>query len=170
METFDLVIYLLPIVFMLHEFEELVFLKPWLERNKTWIGGKFPRFEKALAGTANLSPSAFALIVAEEFILVSLATVAALVFHIYYPWLAVLLAFSLHAAVHLAQGLALRRYVPVIATSVLSLAYGIWSMLIVSEVFSTREILLCLLLGTIFMGGNLWAMHRVAAAFGRPRK
>ena len=170
METFDLVVCLLPIVFMLHEFEELVFLKPWLERNKTWIGEKFPRFKKTLTNTASLSPSAFALIVAEEFILVSLATVAALVFHVYYPWLAVLLAFSLHAVVHLVQGLALRRYVPVIATSVLSLAYGIWSMLIVSGLFSTRVILLCLLLGTIFMAANLWAMHRAAAAFDSARK
>lgn len=170
METFDLVIYLLPIVFMLHEFEELVFLKPWLERNKTWIGRKFPRFKKALAGTASLSPSAFALIVAEEFILVSMATIAALVFHAYYPWLAVLLAFSLHAVVHLVQGLVLRRHVPVIATSVLSLAYGIWGFVIVSEVFSTGEILSCLVLGTIFMAVNLWVMHRTAAAFDRARQ
>lgn len=170
METFDLVICLLPIVFMLHEFEELIFLKPWLEHNKTWIGAKFPRFEKALADTASLSPSAFALIVAEEFILISLATVTALIFHVYYPWLAVLLAFSLHAVVHLAQGLALRRYIPVIATSVLSLTYGIWGFVIISEMFSTGEILLSLLLGTIFMATNLWAMLRAAAAFDRARQ
>lgn len=170
METFGLIISLLPIVFMLHEFEELVFLKSWLERNKTWIGRKFPRFKKALAGMSNLSPSAFALIVAEEFILVSLATVAALIFHVYYPWLAVLLAFSLHAAVHLVQGLALRRYVPIIATSILALAYGIYGIYIVSKLFSTEEMLLCLLLGTIFMVANLWAMHRVAAVFDRVRK
>lgn len=170
METFDLIVYLLPIVFILHEFEEIIFLKPWLERNKTWIGRKFPRFEKALTGMANLSPSAFTFIVAEEFILVSLATVAAFVFHVYYPWLAVLLVFSLHAAIHLAQGLALRRYVPVITTSILSLAYGIYGTYIVSNLFSAGEIFLCLLLGTVFMAVNLLAMHRLAAAFDRHRK
>lgn len=170
METFDHIVYLLPIVFMLHEFEEIVFLKPWLERNEAWIRRKFPRFEKALAGTASLSPAAFALIVAEEFILVSLATLAALVFHIYYPWLAVLLAFSLHTVVHLVQGLVLRRHIPVIATSILALAYGIWGVAIAWKLFSAGEILLCLVLGTIFMAANLRAMHRAAAAFDRARK
>lgn len=170
METFGLIISLLPIVFMLHEFEEIIFLKPWLKRNKAWIIEKHPRLSKPLAGTANLSPSAFALIVAEEFILVSLATVAALIFHAYYPWLAVLLAFSLHAAVHLVQGLALRRYVPIIATSILALAYGVYGINIISNLFSAEEIFLCLLAGTVFMAANLLVMHRIAAAFDRIRK
>lgn len=170
MEIIDLIVYLLPIVFMLHEFEEIIFLKPWLKRNKAWIIEKHPRLSKPLAGISNLSSAAFTLIVAEEFILVSLATIAALMFDVYYPWLAILLSFSLHTAVHLVQGLALRRYVPIIATSILALAYSIWGIGIVSEVFSTGEIFLYLLLGTIFMAANLWAMHRVAAAFDRARK
>lgn len=170
MESFDLIIYLLPIVFMLHEFEEIIFLRPWLKRNKAWIIEKYPRLSKPLVGISDLSSAAFTLIVAEEFILVSLATIAALTFDAYYPWLAILLTFSLHAAVHLAQGLALRRHVPVIATSILALAYSSWGIVISSELFSTGEMLLCLLLGTIFMAANLWAMHRIAAVFDRARK
>lgn len=170
MEPFDLIVYLLPLVFMLHEFEEIICLKPWLKRNKTWIIEKHPRLGKPLAGISGLSSAAFTLIVAEEFILVSLATVAAIAYHAYYFWLAAFLAFSLHVVIHIIQWLIIRRYLPVIATSLLALAYGIYGTYIVSNLFPAGEILLCLFIGTVLMAVNLWAMHCIAAVFDRARK
>lgn len=170
MEPFDLIVYLLPLVFMLHEFEEIICLKPWLKRNKTWIIEKHPRLGKPLAGISGLSSAALILIVTEEFILVSLATVAAIAYQTYYFWLAVFLAFSLHVVIHIVQWLIIRRYLPVIATSFLALAYGIYGAYIVSNLFPAGEILLCLFIGTVLMAVNLWAMHRIAAVFDRARK
>ncbi len=37
MNDFILIIILLPIIFMLHEFEEIICFKPWIEKNQSWL-------------------------------------------------------------------------------------------------------------------------------------
>lgn len=78
MNDFILIIILLPIIFMLHEFEEIICFKPWIEKNQSWLITKYPLFSKLVAHLNEMSVPTFAMLVLEEFILVSIVTITAL--------------------------------------------------------------------------------------------
>ena len=73
MSTLLFLMVLLPIVFMLHDFEEIIMFRPWLSRNRDELKTRFPRFEAFLTkrGFFDYSTSAFALAVCHEFVLLS---------------------------------------------------------------------------------------------------
>lgn len=41
MNELELIVSLFPIVFMLHEFEEIIGFKPWVVKDGLWIAKKF---------------------------------------------------------------------------------------------------------------------------------
>jgi hypothetical protein len=123
MET-RLLIALLPVVFMFHDFEEIIMFKPWLEKNRAEIKQRFPQidsmFKKHVDG---LSTSAYAVAVLHEFFVLALVTYLSLYFTSYHWWFAAFIAFSIHLFVHIAQWLIFGKYVPFILTSILALPY-----------------------------------------------
>lgn len=120
---------LLPVVFMLHDFEEIIMFRPWLRRNRHELKARFPRFEAFLTrrGLFDYSTSAFAVAVCHEFLLLSVVSYGALLTESYGWWFAAFMAFFLHLFVHVGQWIVYRKYVPVIVTSVLSLPYGFYT-------------------------------------------
>ena len=66
---FKIIVWLLPIVFMIHDFEEIIFFKSWITKNKDYLSGIIPEFSKRLLfRLEKLSVPAFSLAVAEEFV------------------------------------------------------------------------------------------------------
>ena len=117
--TIEWVMGLLPIVFMLHDFEELIMFEPWLRKNRAEIARRFPPIDRVLrAHHDRLSAAGFAVAVAHEFSLIAGITVVALALGLYGLWFGAFAAFSLHLLVHIAQWVAYRKYVPCVITSV----------------------------------------------------
>lgn len=161
---FTVYITLLPIVFMMHDFEELIFLKPWLGRNREMLYQRFPALaRKILPHLDRLSTNAFALAVAEEFVLLSVITYTAVLFEYYYVWFAALAAFTVHLLVHIGQWLVLRRYIPAIVTSLLSLPYCLYTLYLFCREsrIGPAEGLLWSAGGLILMVLNLLLAHRL---------
>jgi hypothetical protein len=120
----DTLIWLFPIVFMLHDFEEIIMMAPWVKKNRAELERRWPRLApRMLALTGGLSTPAFALAVAILFAFISGLTVLVVELRLYALWGAMLLVFALHFLAHIAQWIVLRRYVPVIITSGLGAAY-----------------------------------------------
>ena len=170
----DVLLWLFPVVFVLHEAEETVFLPGWLHRRRDWLSRRFPHLSPHLSPhllpyIAGVSRRTFAGIAAEELLLVVVATLWASNTSFLYPWLALFLAFGVHLVVHLLQILIIRCYVPVMVTSLLGLACCGWGLrvLIGSGLFTLREYLLCGVAGCIVATVNLLAMHALAARFRR---
>ena len=136
----------LPAMFLLHDAEEVLFLPPWLRRNREWLARRFPQLaRRMLLHFDGISPLRFAAMAAEELVLLVAVTACAALAVCYYPWLALFLAFGMHLLIHLGQWAAVGRYVPVIATSLPCLACcgrGLCIM-INSRAFSLREFVLC---------------------------
>jgi hypothetical protein len=42
----EIIIWLFPIIFMIHEFEEIIFMRWWLGKNKESILTKYPKLGK----------------------------------------------------------------------------------------------------------------------------
>lgn len=170
MMNLKLLITLLPLVFMFHDFEEIIFFKPWLRRNKEHFRLRFPRIAKrVLPHLDKLSISAFALAVAEEFILISAVTYAAVLSGKYTLWFAVFAGFSLHIVVHIVQWMVYRRYLPTIVTSVLVLPYCLYTFneFARAGLMDASEMILWALIGLIIVVVNLLLVHRLAERFDR---
>lgn len=119
-----LLIALLPAVFILHDFEEIIMFKPWLEKNRAEIKQRFPRIDTIFKNHVDgLSTSAYAVAVLHEFFILALITYLSLYFNSYHWWYAVFITFSIHLLVHIAQWIIFGKYVPVILTSILALPY-----------------------------------------------
>jgi hypothetical protein len=120
----ETLMWLLPIVFMFHDFEEIIMFKPWLNANGTALEKRLPQWaSRALAGHNKMSTSAFALAAAEEFIILSALTLLAVELELYPFWAGMMLGFFIHLLVHMGQFAIYRGYVPVILTSLPSGLY-----------------------------------------------
>lgn len=120
----ETLMWLLPVVFMFHDFEEIIMFKPWLTANLPKLEKRLPKWaSRAVADQSKMSTSGFALAVAEEFIVLSALTLLAVELELYAFWAGMMLGFFIHLLVHVGQFAAYRGYVPVILTSLPSGLY-----------------------------------------------
>lgn len=170
MNQLELTISLFPLVFMIHEFEEIICFKSWVTKNGLWLTDKYPKFAKQIAHIGQLSVPAFSIAVLEEFILVSITTVLALTLQWYSVWIAVFTAFTFHILLHIVQWIVVRKYIPVIITSLLSLPYLIWGLSRILNEFSLSMIMICFVSGTLVAILNLYFVHKFASLYDRTIK
>jgi hypothetical protein len=125
------VLLLFPIVFMLHDLEEIVTVERYLTNNRSMLESRLPgwayRFMKpSLAMTTHK----FTVNVIFVYLLILLVTLPALFFSYYSFYLAALHVFFLHVFTHVGQSLLVRRYTPGVVTAVcLVLPYSVWAYL-----------------------------------------
>ena len=112
MDHIVLLICLFPVVFMLHDFEEIIMQQRWMERNADELSRRFPVLRKQIMQLRELSTTGFAIAVAEEFIIISGVSVYAVLSQHYFLWMALFLAFGIHLLVHVGQFVLLRKYIP----------------------------------------------------------
>lgn len=170
MDTLTLIICLFPIVFMFHDFEEIIFFKPWINKNNAYLRERFPRLSKKfLPHFELLSTSGFALAVAEEFVLLSFITYGSIYFDNYYLWIAAFMGFFIHLIMHVVQWIILRRYVPVIVTSLISLPYCVYTFIRILEInmFQVFEIVFWTFIGLLVMGINGLFAHKLGEKLDR---
>ena len=119
----------LPLVFMLHDFEELIGAEPWLRANRAALLQRFPRLAPPLlAHMQRMAGAPFTCGVCLLFVLLTLLSFYAALSGDYRLWYGVLVAFTAHLFVHLLQWALWRRYIPCIFTSLLALPYGFWAL------------------------------------------
>ncbi len=169
MDELAFLVLLLPVVFMIHDFEEIILLRVWLRRSGGQLSDRFPPLDELLTDMRRRSTAAFALGVAEEFVLISLVSFAAVYFGYYYIWLAVFVGFSLHLVVHLVQWMVFRSYIPAIVTTFLCLPYVIYVVwfLLNEQLFTVTEMLLWGSGGFLVIALNLWLVYKLMAWFDR---
>lgn len=116
------IIWLFPILFMLHDFEEIIFLQSWIKRNESSIRKSLPSWaQKLISHLRNISTAAFCLGVAEEFFLITIVTIRSFFTKEYFLWLGLFIVFTIHLVVHCFQSLILKKYIPAVFTSILLL-------------------------------------------------
>ena len=75
----------LPAMFLLHDAEEVLFLPPWLRRNREWLARRFPQLaRRMLLHFDGISPLRFAAMAAEELVLLVAVTACAALAGCYY--------------------------------------------------------------------------------------
>ncbi len=124
-----ILIALLPVIFMIHDLEELIFMKPWIRKNEAELKSRFPfLYNRIIKRThRRMSTSAFGVSIGIIFLGLSITTILSLWSGNYSLWFGVFMIFFLHLFIHIIQWIVYRKYVPVIITSVLCLPYCLYT-------------------------------------------
>jgi len=163
----------LPIVFMIHEFEEILFLKIWLHKDKEYLHKKFPKIgPKIYSQYSVFTTSGFVFAIAEEFLLMSILTFIAIIFQREYLWFTVFMGFSIHLIIHIFQWLIYRKYLPIIITSILVLPYCFYGFMIFlrENELNILWIIISSIIGIIAVVLNLKFIHIIGQKFSNYEK
>ncbi len=157
----------LPIIFIIHEVEEIVTQHKWMEANKDKLTNRLPRLESIIYRLLQLNTKGFAIAAFEELIVLLLVTAYVLVGG---PgaaeiWSATFMAFSIHLLIHVAQAVAVRGYIPGLVTTLLTLPYAYLGMQSICRAYSLYEIVIYAFLGTVIMLLNLNFAHVLGGKF-----
>lgn len=167
MTAFNLIdaIWLFPILFIFHDLEEIIFVKPWIIKNKGILQKRFPKLNKIITHIYSITTSSFALGVAEEFVIVCAVTITAYFTKNYLLWMGLFIAFALHLIMHCIQALVFKKYVPSVVTSVICLPFCF--IIIFKSIKSFSVSLLVPVLALCFgaMIFNLFLIHKVMDIF-----
>lgn len=155
------VIWLLPIVFMIHDFEEIIFMEWWIKKEMITLEKKYPQILKVYDG---LNTASFTFAVAEEFIVLVMITMFAILFNWYYLWFGVLVGFVIHLILHVFQWIIYKKYVPVIITTIPSIMYSIYAIYFImnSIVLNITLLIIWAVVGSIIVYINLYFAHKLA--------
>ncbi len=161
-------IWLFPIAFMVHDFEEIILGEPWLRKNgaeiKALIRKRVPAFPaEQICAALDKSAAEFALAVSLIFPLTFISAFLAVEYQRYGFFLLGSGLFFLHAFMHVGQAIALRRYVPAVITSVLVIIpYGLvlFGRLIDAGIVDVPGLLVDSVLGAVLFVPFVLVVHK----------
>jgi uncharacterized protein with HXXEE motif len=164
-------IWLFPIAFTLHDFEEIIFFEPWLKRNAGELRGiiekRAPVFLRAqLHGILEKPATELSATIALIFLVTIISSVLAITSNFYFLFLLTSGMFFLHGFGHVAQSVALRKYVPGAITSVvIVIPYGLILCfgLINDAIVGGFGLFACLLFSAVLLLPFILIMHRVGS-------
>lgn len=160
-----IIVSLLPLFFLLHELEEIIMMRSWIDENRTALHERFSNLKNIIMWMEQMTTRRFVVIAAEEFIIVSLSTLMYLYFGNFVAWYCCLAAFGVHLVAHFVQFVVWKGYIPAIITTVLCLPYCFWAMFKISSFFSMYEMFVYAFIGIVFSGLNLIVMHMIAKKY-----
>lgn len=117
--------WLFPLLFIIHDLEELIFMAPWLKKHAANVSKRFPRITPIFK---HYTTRGMTFAVAEELLLCVVLTIGC--YHgLGALWFGALTAYTIHLFVHLVQCAVLRQYVPAVVTSIACLPFSLILML-----------------------------------------
>jgi hypothetical protein len=120
--------WLVLVAYMIHDFEEIVFLPRWCGALPSGARPRIPPFMlRSLGSTAAQGAEGFAFQVWILFALIALFTLACVELHLYTLMAAMALVAAAHGVGHCVQALVLRSYIPAVATAIPATAYWIYA-------------------------------------------
>ena len=156
-----------PIAFLVHDMEEILVQHKWMSAHKEDLLRKFPRLQPMILHLSSLNAKAFTIAVIEELVLLLLATTYYYVGGPYAMevWTALFVAFSIHLAVHVGQGIIIRGYVPGLITSILLLPYAYYIICCICQVIDFGKLFHLGVIGFVAIAVNLWFAHWLGNKF-----
>jgi len=158
-------IWLFPIAFMFHDFEEILFWELWLNKNGGEVKRRVPAFlAKQVDRIAGKSTAQVAFPILLIFSMTALASFLATEYEAYGFFFLASGAFFLHGFMHVGQAIALRRYVPAVLTSALIvIPYGLvlYRRLIHEGIIDISGLLIYFLLAVVLIIPLILVMHKV---------
>ena len=149
------------VLFMIHEFEEIIFIKKFIEKNKIVKHMKNELFLKKKENYP--STETISLMIAEEFIISSILLFIASEFNIYEIVLSLFIVYIVHLIPHMYDAVKYRNFSPGSRTSFVIFPLGIliiWNIVLNTEI-NLFILILCVVIGFLLIS-NLLFLHRTS--------
>lgn len=164
MNTMNSLVWLLPIIFMLHDFEEIIMAEIWSKRYKKKIDMTWPKMKPFALNYVHICQTpTFSIGVEIEFLIFSLISLLSVIFDSYFIWYGAFLGLALHMLfLHIGLCISFKKYVPGIITSIIFLPVSIFLLIKAEGLLSygIGTILLGFLLGIALIIIMIPALHR----------
>ncbi|MEY9091635.1 hypothetical protein ABH899_000234 [Paenibacillus sp. RC84] len=153
--SLNAVVWLFLAAFMIHDFEEIIFVESWMNRNYARLRPRVPGpGQKLFKDMSNVKSSQFAVAVFVEFILFIPVTYLAAERGIWALFIGFNALLFVHVFTHLGQSLLLRSYTPGVVTAVaVSLPYSVYLFyrLLRDGAATWQDLLTCAPLGLLLL-------------------
>ena len=154
--------FIIIVLFMIHEFEEIIFIKKFIKKNKVVKDMKNELFVKKKESYPSTETTS--LMIAEEFIILSTLLSIASEFRMYEIVLSLFIVYIAHLVPHIYDALRYRKFSPGSRTSFIIFPLGI---LIIWNVILNKEINLVILISCVIIIGflmilNLLFLHKIS--------
>ena len=156
------IIWLLPILFMIHDFEEIIMVNAWREKKaKVLI-----RLKRKPFGEFSSTP-AISCAILEEFLLLSVLSFISIYYESYIVFYGIFFAYTVHLVFHIVLSIRFKGYVPGIVTSILQLPICVYFLgwLYVFIPITIAQAVISSIIGTIVLLGNVLFLHTVMPKF-----
>ncbi|MDR1644775.1 MAG: HXXEE domain-containing protein [Tannerellaceae bacterium] len=158
----ELFVFLAVSLFMIHEFEELIFVRIWIKNN-----ADKPKLAKDMwlkNAKAYPSTATIALMIGEEFLLVVILSLLAFLFHFQELAAGIFIAHTLHLAGHIANAIRVKRWSPgsITATATCPVCTAVIVYYIINNQLFGMNLLIGLLIAGIVLLANLALLHKLA--------
>lgn len=164
MNTMHFIVWMLPIIFMLHDFEEIIMVEVWGKRYQKEINSTWTKKQPfGLNYIQNYHTSTFSIGVEVLFLLFSSISFLSVIFQNYFLWYGAFLGITLHLIfIHMLVCIKFKHYVPGVMTAFVFLMPSIWFLHKAQEIlhYSIGTIFLAGLLGTILTLTLLPILHK----------
>ncbi|WP_281418912.1 HXXEE domain-containing protein [Clostridium lacusfryxellense] len=159
------IVWLFPILFMIHDFEEIIFISAWREKYKHYID---TCMMKKVPFADFKSTASFSIGVEIIFLIISFSALFSIIFNNYYIWYGLFFATIAHFILaHFILTLKFKHYVPGIITAILFLPLSIYILYTATLIigFSLTEILLSFVAGSLIVFAIYVFLHSVEKNF-----
>lgn len=155
-------IWIFPILFIVHDMEEIIGLNLWLKKNMVLLDKKYPQISKIYK---LYSTEGMAAAVMEEMVVCLVICIITRLTQFYGLWIGTFIAYTFHLLVHIVQSVVIRKYIPAVITSILCLPLSIWliEISISALSYTNAQVLVYSIMGIVLITVNLkvahWIMH-----------
>lgn len=170
MNNMNFIVWMLPILFMFHDFEEIIMAEAWHNRYEKEIEASWPKNQPFGLNYLRCYPTpTISAGVYIEFILYSLVSFLSAAAQSYFIWYAVFLGIAIHLVVHFLLCFRFKHYVPGVMTSVIILAPTIWYLFDSAELlhYTLATAGLALLCGIVLMLILIPILHKLTGPISR---
>lgn len=170
MNTMNSIIWLFPIIFILHDFEEIIMAEVWGMRYKSSIDVTWPKHKPfALDYVQCCKTPTFSIGVEIIFLFFLLISLFSLIFQNYFLWYGAFLGTTLHFVfIHIVLCIRFKNYVPGVITSIIFLLPSAWLLYTAANIlhYDMITILLACVLG-IALTALISPMHKLMGPLSR---
>lgn len=158
------IIWLFPILFIVHDMEEIMGLDLWLKKNRTLLDRKYPKISSIYKPYSTEGMTAA---VMEEMVLCLVVCIVSRFTGFYGLWFGTFVAYTFHLIVHICQSIVIKKYIPAVVTSILCLPFSIWLIAISIRAlsYSISQVLVYSFIGLAIIAGNLKIAHWIIHVF-----
>ncbi len=164
MNTMNFIVWMFPVIFMIHDFEEIIMAEVWGNRYREEINKVWPKRQPfGLNYIKVCQTPTFSIGVEVEFLLISLISFLSVTFHSYFLWFSAFLGITIHFIfVHILVCIYFKHYVPGVITSIIFLLPSIWFIYKAKTIlhYDLEMILLFSLLGIVLMIIIIPVLHK----------